>query len=52
MKKKELLEKVENLRGEMHVLIANDKNFSDKELINISKEIDKLLNQYIKGKNN
>ena len=41
----DLLDKIENLRCNM-IEVANEKGFSSNESIEISRELDNLLNQY------
>lgn len=45
---KELIEKIQQLRGYMHNLIITKGDLIDPEIITVSKMIDTLLNEYEK----
>lgn len=43
---KEIRIKMENLRGYLYQLIGQDRNLIEKEIITVSQELDKILNEY------
>lgn len=50
---KDLIEKIiRELKGKLNGLINNKNNLSDPEIINVSKELDEVLNEYERIKRN
>lgn len=49
-KEKELLNKLEQLRNELHKSVEQDSDLNDKRKIELSIELDKLLTDYISRK--
>lgn len=44
----ELNKKINDLRDHLHVMILNKENIQDREILEVSKMIDYLLNEYSK----
>ncbi|ARC84918.1 spo0E like sporulation regulatory family protein [Clostridium argentinense CDC 2741] len=44
--KQEIIQKIEELRNLMHLLMNQSETLTNSELVEISQELDKLLNQY------
>ncbi|HCQ90984.1 MAG TPA: Spo0E family sporulation regulatory protein-aspartic acid phosphatase [Clostridium sp.] len=44
--KQEIIQSIEELRNLMHLLMNQSETLTNSELVEISQELDKLLNQY------
>lgn len=44
--KQEIIQKIEELRNLMHLLMNQSETLTNSELVELSQELDKLLNQY------
>ncbi|GAA0122443.1 MAG: aspartyl-phosphate phosphatase Spo0E family protein [Clostridium argentinense] len=44
--KQEIIQKIEELRNLMHLLMNQSETLTNTELVELSQELDKLLNQY------
>jgi hypothetical protein len=45
----DLIQKITDLRKQLNSLLLSDNDLKDPEILNLSRELDKLLAKYLKG---